>query len=145
MDWILKYRDLQVGLWSCLVATCKDAVGEYLLAVPSRGMLTYGGLRWTFTKHGGGVMFTEEGGHRRVDLHDAAAGPERVDAWRLATYLGGLGREGEKLITLSVGPVNSAMEDRVQVFLDQLVEQGLMESDGTTYVFCLKQQVQDGR
>ncbi len=134
MAWLLEYRDLQFELWSSLVDSCGGSVGPYLTEVPSTGSVEFKRQIWTFYKHGQGVMFTEIDGKRRIDLHDAAAGPDRVDAWRLATYLGGLGREGEKLITRAVGHQEGrSMDERVQLLLDRLVDEGTLAFDGATY------------
>jgi hypothetical protein len=130
---LVDYVSLQQALWGKLRNACGGATAPLLFDVPKSGFVDHDGRRWSIKKHGQGVLFSEEGGGRRIDLHDIAAGADRLDSWRLATYFGGLGREGEKFISRVIGTPGGTMEQRVEQWLTQLAADGVLVQDGPTY------------
>lgn len=104
-----------------------------MVNVPPTGTVEYDGVKWKFNKHGLGVRFQEDGGKRTIDLHDGRLGADRIDAWRLAIYFGGLGRQGQKLIGRAVGTDSGSLQERLQIWLDDLVKAGKLREDGASY------------
>jgi hypothetical protein len=131
---ILKaFCEMQKALWAGFVSLLGGKVPPYFIGVPRTGKLECDGRRWEFTTHGTGVLFVEEGGKWRVDLHDGGNGVDQLDSWRLATFFSGLGREGEKVVTRASGRSHGTMEERVQTWLARLAEEGVLIAEGSAF------------
>lgn len=130
---LVEYVSLQQPLWSKILHACGGSVDSLLLDVLTSGFVDHDGQKWSFKKHGRGVLFSEEGGKRRVDLHDVSAEADRLDSWRLATYFEGLGPKGEKFINRVFGTPGGAMEHRVERWLAQLVAEGALVQGGPAF------------
>lgn len=131
IDHLRQFVGLQRLLWQALRERHSGALTAGLPSIPKHGQLAIENEVWEFQRHGSGVLFSEVSGKRRIDLHDAFAGPEKVDPWRLATYFGSLGRTGEKLVSRAAGN-RGTLEERIGSWLARLASQGVLctEEDG---------------
>jgi hypothetical protein len=93
------------------------------------------GASWHPRVHGMGVLFSEVDGTRTIDIPDLGAPEEDVNAWDLARYMGSLGRTGEKVLHLALGPVGGAVDHRVELWLSNLAREGVLVSSGRGYRF----------
>ena len=134
IDHLRLFVHLQRRLWQALRVDCPEPLSPGLTMIPRQGQVTVDGEIWEFQRHGSGVLFRETHGKRKIDLHDAFAGPDQFDTWRLATYFGALGRAGEKLVS-QVVPRQVPLEERLRLWLDDLVNQGVLIARGGGYCF----------
>lgn len=134
IDHLRLFVHLQRRLWRALRVDYPAPLSPGLTVIPGQGQVTVDGETWEFRRHGSGVLFSEADGKRKIDLHDAFVGPDQLDTWRLATYFGALGRAGEKLVGQVVAR-QGPMEERLRLWLDGLVNQGVLIARGGGYCF----------
>jgi len=95
------------------------------------GEVTVQGERWTFARHGGGVMFHEPASGRRIDAHDKIDRPGAFDVWRLSIYFGSLQRTGVKMLERAIGRSGMPVKEALDVVLQRCTEAGVVSvADG---------------
>ncbi len=132
IDHLRLFVELQMRLWRVLRDEHSEPLTPGLTMLPKYGQVKIDSGVWNFQRHGSGVLFTEVEGARKIDLHDAMAGDDQVDAWRLATYFGSLGRMGEVLVMRFAGTTGT-LEERLSGWLECLARQGVLRAENGRY------------
>lgn len=128
---VRRFVKLQVRLLQELTLTVTQPTGEVdTLKAPRSGSVVLDNERWSYFRHGSGVLFTSIESGARVDVSDLVELPTCFDAWRLGTYFRSLGRPGHKLLVSVSDNRSLSIDNCVEILLAHLVELGLARQLG---------------
>lgn len=128
------FLSLQESLLRALEATQEPLVPSMNSLIPRAGAIVTTTGEWTFQRHGSGVSFKRRADGCTIDVHTRVQEPTVFDAWRLRTYFGSLGRRGIKLIDKACGNRSASLQEKVELWLEQLENQQAIRRLGNAYV-----------